>query len=248
MIRIALVAALVLLALPAPVQALTPWRVAVVVYDAIDAVCQGRQITASLVNGEQDVAEALTDLEAARARIEAAGHGSIAFTVIRAGTLTGDLTPYGSECWPAPDDIAMPAGFDSVYVLYEADADPDPGVNSWGGLSFACGGCPLYATSHIWDGDQDWFGHAGFFLHEFGNNLTAFYQPIFGAEQVPSLYADQSRYRFTSWYDDWYGGRLFDTFTGQYVGLTRKVWAVTPTSSTAPTCRNTASNAKACRP
>ena len=256
--RLAMAATLLLaaLAVPSPAAAASRWDVAVVVYDSIDATCQGRQITASLQDGEQDVAEALADLNTAKGRIEAAGDGSIAFTVFRAGTLAGDLTPYGSACWPAPSDVAMPTGFDSVYVLYESDDDPDPGVNGWGGLSYACAGCPLYATQPIWDGSSDWFDggyNVGIFMHEFGNNLTAYYQPLFGATQVPSLYSDQSRYRFEGdWKLAWYGGRLLDTATGDYVGLEPHVWAVSPIGDTAgpapKPCKNPSSNAKACRP
>lgn len=249
----ALIAVLAAVASAAPVRAAVTWRVAVVVYDAIDATCEGRRITARLQDGELDVSEAIADLNTARSRIEAAGDGSIEFTIIRAGTLTGDLTSTGGgSCWPDPSDVAelgdYPSGFDSVYVLYEADADPDSPLNPWGGLSYACGGCPLYATQPIWDGGQDWFDtgyNVDIFLHEWGNNLTAYYQPIHGSVQVPSLYADQSRYQFASWYDDWYGGRLFDTWTGEYVGLERHVWSSTPTGGTA--CKNSGSNAKACR-
>ena len=246
----------------APVRAAVTWNVAVVVYDSINATCGGRSIVASLQGGETDVQEALADLQTGANRIAAAGDGQLAFTVIRAGTLTGDLTPTGDGCWPAPSDIAYPTGFDSVYVLYEADADPDAPINPWGGLSYACHGCPLYATNPIWDGGQDWFDtgyNVGIFIHELGNNLTAYYQAKFGSTQVPSLYADQSRYRFTSWYDDWYGGRLYDTWTGDYVGLEPHVWASgTPTSGTVVTspppsppakpCRNPNSNSQACRP
>ena len=253
------VSLLATLAVAVPAAAASTWSVAVVVYDSIDATCQGRQITASLQDGEQDVAEALADLNTAKARIEAAGDGTLSFTVFRAGTLTGDLTPHGSACWPAPSDVSdlgdYPSGFDSVYVLYESDDDPNPGVNGWGGLSYACGGCPLYATNPIWDGSSDWFDggyNVGIFLHEWGNNLTAFYQPLFGSTQVPSLYSDQSRYTFDGdWKLAWYGGRLFDTVTREYVGLESHVWAVSPVGDTAEPakpCRNGSSNAKACRP
>ena len=240
-----------------PVRAVTTWRVAVVVYNAIDVTCDGRLVRSTLAAGE--VEEALADLNTAADRIAAAGDGQLAFTVIHAGTLTS-VTSTGSGCWPAPSDIAYPSGYDSVYVLYEADADPDAPINPWGGLSYACGGCPLYATNPIWDGGQDWFDggyNVGIFIHELGNNLTAYYQAKFGSTQVPSLYADQSRYRFTSWYDDWYGGRLYDTWTGDYVGLEAHVWAsgtpsgtvVAPSPSpSAKPCRNPISNSQACRP
>ena len=254
--RLAAVAlVLVLLAAHTPVaHATTAWRVAVVVYDSINATCQGRSIVASLEDGETDVQEALADLQAAANRIAAAGDGSVSFTVLRPGTLTGDLTPTDTDaCWPAPSDVSdYPVGYDAVYVLYETDADPGQALNPWGGLSYGCGGCPLYVAQPIWDGGQDWFDtgyNVSIFLHEFGNTLTAFYQPSFGEVQVPSLYADQSRYRSTSWYDDWYGGRLYDTWVSDYVGLEPHVWAVTPTGGSAEpkTCRNPGSNAKPCR-
>lgn len=257
MIRVAL-AAMLLLLTPAPVNAVTTWRVALVVYESLDASCNGVQRRAAVGPGE--VEEAVDVASRAAARIDAAGDGALSFTVIRAGTLTSVDALDGGSCWPSPGNLqAMgdwPVGFDSVFVLYENDDDATFQLNGWGGLSYACGACAFgatYGTEPIWDGGEDWFDAehaAAIFIHEWGNGTGGFYRGIFGEAQVPSLYADRSRYAFTSWYDDWYGGRLVDRATGDNVGLEPHVWAYGTPTRLGPdpkACKNPQSNAKACR-
>ena len=241
-----LLAVLVLLLTPAPVHAVTTWKVAVVVYDAVSATCNGRLVEHRVA--EIEVSEALADLKTAAAKIDAAGDGALSFTVIRAGTLT-KVSPIDAwGCWPSEHDIAWPVGFDSVYVLH-----PN-GLHQWGGLSYtSLVNGSTYATQPIWDGDTDWFDggyNVGIFLHEWGNGVGGFYRSIFGDTQVPSLYADQSRYRFSDWHADWYGGHLFDTHIGENVGLEPHVWAHGSPTQVGPDpkpCKKPNSQARPCR-
>jgi hypothetical protein len=225
-------AAVLLLALTSPAAAAnTTWRVAVVVYSAVDLVCEGTRITRTVVAAE--VEEAYARLLDSVALIDGWARGSgghLEPTRINAGVLTqaDDLDPSqpGSGCWPSPGNIAWPAGYDSVYVLH-----PN-GLHGAGGLHWNCGACAFgstYAAQPIWDGGQDWFDDTEWgrfvFVHEWGNAVGQFYRQAGFNIHPDGLYADQSLYRFDAWYPDYFAGRLREVSTNRWAGLTPKTWA-----------------------
>ena len=247
----AVVAAGALLAAPAPARAATSWDVAVLIYRAVDVDCQGRRITSSLANVAHDPADVARRF-GSTATSWSDGGAAVTVTVIEAGTLRS-ASPNGTGCWPAPADVAIPSGFDSIVVMYEADAEDVPGMNPWGGLAFEglVAGSYTYATIPIPDGDEWWFWsnptpELGA-VHEWLHGAGGYYRSSFPS--IPGLHSSRD-YGYTdevAWHSDFMGG---DIAGG--LGLTAEVWASGSPNGEAPApakpCRKLGSNAKACRP
>ena len=243
-----ILAMLATVALAAPAAAVTSWRVAVLIYRAVDLDCQGRQITASLANVAHDPAT-IAQRFASTASSWSDGAASVSVTVIEAGTLTS-ASPLGDGCWPAPGNVAIPAGYDSIIVMYEHDAEGVPGMNPYGGLAYeGLVGGYTYATIVIPDGHQAW--HWGNALpelatvHEWLHGVGGYYRASYPS--IPGLHSSGD-YGYTddvAWHSDFMGGDIDGS-----LGLTAEIWATgSPTGGvvTAKPCRNASSQAKACR-
>ena len=251
MIRVALAVALVLAALPAPARAASGWDVAVLIYRSIDAVCGDRRIVGSLEQVRLDPAAVSTRFAST---LDAWSGQDHSVTIFERGTLRS-LSPFGSDCYPEPDDVLPPAGFDSVIVLWDADAnDPAQAASSSLGLSrndTALG--YAYSTAYIPDGDEWWFWSAATpeltMVHEFLHPVSGYYRATWGSTQVPGVH-DERAYGYAdqvAWHRDFLAGAVAGG-----LGLTSEVWASGSPIGAAPApakpCKRPGSNAKACRP
>lgn len=239
---------------PPPAHAAGGWSVAVLIYRSIDAMCGDRHIVGSLQQVRADPATVAARFASTADAWSGQDHS---VTIFERGTLRS-LSPFGSDCYPEPDDVSPPAGFDSVIVLWEADGD-DPAQAASSSLGLSRNDTALgyaYSTAYIPDGDEWWFWSATTpeltMLHEWLHPVTGHYRPTWGDAQVPGVH-DEREYGYTdqvAWHRDLMGGRIAGS-----IGLTPQIWATgTPTGGgaepapPAKPCRNGSSNAKACRP
>ena len=237
-----------------PARAATQWDVAVLVYRSLDLDCNGRHIASTLSSVAHDPAS-VAQRFASTATSWSDGGANVTVTIFERGKLTSS-SPLGAACWPAPSNVTIPAGFDSVIVMYESDAEGAPAMNPYGGLAYeGLFNGYTYATVPIPDGDQWWFWDNAYpelaSVHEWLHGVGGYYRDTFPS--IPGLH-DSGSYGYSdeiAWHSDFTGGDINGS-----LGLTAQVWAsgspsggtvVAPSPSVKP-CKNPSSQAKACRP